>query len=214
MAKNLSIVHEYFSQREQIRVRAESLKATWEALGEPKRVRAYGDPAGAQDRVELNAALRRLRVPWRVMQAPRGPLDSIGRDKSQRVGMVTRLNMMLGAGALSFAHELDRGPGWRKGQHAASEGFPMQGSRLMWEIKNWRYPEPREGQAQPQDPDDDSADGADCIAALRYLVSGYLKPAPAPKVEPKFDRNVDTRLERMAAAMKEAERRGRWRTGW
>ena len=87
----------------------------------------------------------------------------------------------------------------------------MQGSRLMWEVRNWRYPEPREGQAQPQDPEDDTADGADCIAALRYIVSGYLRAAPAPKVEPKFDRNVDTRLERMSQRMLETRERQRWR---
>ncbi|WP_425153968.1 hypothetical protein [Candidatus Palauibacter sp.] len=212
MAGGVHVVQELFSQCERIGERARVLADTWSSFGSPDRVLAWGDPAGAQDRHELNQALKKLGVSWRVMQAPRGPPDSVGRDQGQRVGMVTRLNQLLGRGMMTFARELDRGPGWRRGRNAASEGTPMTGSRLVWEIRNWRYPDPREGQAQPQDPDDNSADGADAIAALRYLVAGYLKAAPAPEAHHRPNRNVDTRLEQLAERRQQRTARSMVRT--
>jgi hypothetical protein len=50
----------------------------------------------------------------------------------------------------------------------------------MYEIVNWRYPDPKEGQAQDQDPNDNTADGADMVAALRYAVMSHWR---APKFE-------------------------------
>ncbi len=45
------------------------------------------------------------------------------------------------------------------------------GSRFIWEINNWQYPsDETSGKAQKDDPDDHSADGADMMAMIRYLV--------------------------------------------
>jgi hypothetical protein len=44
---------------------------------------------------------------------------------------------------------------------------------------------PKEGQAQDQDPDDHTADGADLIAADRYGVMSWWKAAKQPTDEPK-----------------------------
>jgi hypothetical protein len=57
---------------------------------------------------------------------------------------------------------------WRLGMNAGHEGTPQLGSRLIWEIENWTYPIPRPGEEQKQDPDDSTADGADCVASMRY----------------------------------------------
>ena len=80
----------------------------------------------------------------------------------------------------------------------------MTGSRLLWEIRNWRYPDPRPGQAQRQDPDDDTADGADLIAALRYAIMGSLRAAkkyePDRPRSPHFDYQYDELMERLNRA--------------
>jgi hypothetical protein len=111
---------------------------------------------------------------------------------------------------------------------AASDGIPETGSRLIWELHRWRYPEPREGIAQAQDPDDNMADGADAIAALRYMVMSHLRRAPTEEererrellakqmqagiphelrgLPPARDRNTDYGLERLAA-LEERKRR-------
>ncbi|MEO7683625.1 MAG: hypothetical protein ABIU86_06770 [Gemmatimonadaceae bacterium] len=49
----------------------------------------------------------------------------------------------------------------------------MLGSRFLWEINNWQYPHTERGDAQTDNPNDDSADGADMMAMLRYLVMAY-----------------------------------------
>lgn len=43
----------------------------------------------------------------------------------------------------------------------------------MWEINNWQYPHTERGDAQTDKPNDDSADGADMMDMLRYLVMAY-----------------------------------------
>ena len=57
------------------------------------------------------------------------------------------------------------------------------------------YPGPRDGQAQKQDPDDDTADGADSIAALRYLVMSHFRTpnlvAASEEVGRKFSQRND-----------------------
>jgi hypothetical protein len=56
---------------------------------------------------------------------------------------------------------------------------------LMWEIQNWAYPKPADGKAQKQDPDDNTADGADAIASTRYAIMSWWRAAKQPSDEPK-----------------------------
>ena len=102
---------------------------------------------------------------------------------------------MLGRRSLLFNRSMGRGMTWYKGASVASQGKQMTGSRLMWEIRQWRYPEKRDGKAQVQDPDDDTADGADAIAGLRYLVMSWWKGARYEAPEDQPTRNRDTGLE-------------------
>ena len=98
------------------------------------------------------------------------------------------------------------GAEWMKGASVASHGRPMRESRLLWEVRNWRYPDKREGEAQRQDPDDDTADGADAIAALRYLTMSWWRGAKFEAVPEKKDRNIDLGLERKFARIARQQR--------
>jgi hypothetical protein len=71
-------------------------------------------------------------------------------------------------------------PLWRVGYGAARPGIEMQGARLHWELKHWKYPIAKEGTAQKQDPDDNTADGADLIAADRYAIMSWWSRVPPP----------------------------------
>ena len=82
---------------------------------------------------------------------------------------------------------------------------------MLWEIRQWRYPEKRDGKAQVQDPDDDTADGADAIAALRYLVMSWWKAARYEAPADKTSRNRDTGLgEVLERIAKQQQRFGRY----
>jgi hypothetical protein len=65
---------------------------------------------------------------------------------------------------------------WMLGANAAGAGVEMDGSRLIWEIENWAVPVPKEGKAQRQNPDDDTADGADMVASMRYALLSAWRP--------------------------------------
>lgn len=76
--------------------------------------------------------------------------------------------------------------------------------RSVWKTSS------REDQAQSQDPDDDTADGADAIAALRYAVMSWLsrKPAEYSKPDPPQDtRDREYGFERMVAANEQRKER-------
>ena len=64
--------------------------------------------------------------------------------------------------------------------NASDEGTPQKGSRLFWEMDNWSVAVPKEGEAQDQNPDDDTADGADAIAAARYALMSHWRVPKLP----------------------------------
>jgi hypothetical protein len=190
-AKRLHIPEELFSQRETLGTRASDIHALLERYNAPERTRIWGDAANPQDIVEINQAFKRMESPYRVV-----PVEH---ENKLRKASVERLNDLLGRTALLFRRDIGSGQEWRLGQSVASEGVPMVGSRLLWEMLNWRYPEPREAQAQVQDPDDDTADGADMIAALRYMVMSWWSGAKFELPAPEPDKNRDLGLERYLA---------------
>jgi hypothetical protein len=101
--------------------------------------------------------------------------------KIRRVG-VERLENLMNRGALTFRKGLGQGQVWYLGMNASASGKPVEGSRLLWEMDNWQYPKTDDGKAQKDDPDDHSADGADMMAQLRYLVmSWWGEKADAPQ---------------------------------
>ena len=196
-AKRMHIVEEYFSQKETLTTRAryihELLNEDYESpKRKQKRIPIWGDSANAQDIIEINAAFKKMGSPYRVSPVKKTTTEG----KSFRAACVARINDLLGRRALLFRRRLGDDIEWNLGASVASPGRPTKISRLLWEIRNWRYPDKREDKAQEQDPDDDSADGADAIAALRYLVMSWWKATQFKPPKPKKDHNTDTGLEK------------------
>ena len=197
----LHIVQEYFSQKETLETRAKKIHALLDRYGAPGNTKLWGDAANPTDIAELNKELKRIGSPYRV-RAVRGE------HKARSTG-VTLLNNLLDRRALLIARSCGAEDVWYRGMSAASDGTPMGGSRLLFEVNQWRYVTPKdEDKAQVQDPVDDTADGADCCAALRYMAMSHYRPA-GQKSKPKKPRdpNHDEGLERMRQKVKEKLKR-------
>lgn len=189
-----SCVTEYFSQCEGARERALWIHQRLTAWKAPKSTRIYGDSANPQDIHELNKVLKEIDSPYRVR--------AVVKAKADRPATVMLLRHLLATSRLRFT-DVGEHDDWREGWSAVNQGIPRKGSRLLWELQRWRYPKVRDDRAQPQDPDDNSADGGDMIAALRYLVLGYWQPGKEPEEEAaKPSRNVDTSIDAFADRMK------------
>lgn len=207
-ANRAHTIHEYFSQRHlgetpQLTDRARQMSKILERYGIEDKISIWGDSANQQDIVEINAAFRRLEKPYRV--------KPVAMENKIRSASVTRILDLLGRGALLIRRGIGDDMTWRAGMDASHEGSPMIGSRLLWELGQWQYPEPSEGKAQKQDPDDDTADGADMIAAWRYAVMSWWK---GPKVEEREEEpnpNKDRGLERLLERIQEEQNRRRRR---
>jgi hypothetical protein len=99
-------------------------------------------------------------------------------DGKLRKTAVERMNNLLDTNTLRFRREVAYE--WRLGMHAASEGVPQFGSRLVWEMENWSYAIPKPGETQDQDPDDSTADGADMMASCRYALMSAFAATKLP----------------------------------
>lgn len=203
-------IEEYFSQREGLEDRARALDDLLrERFACPTSMPIWGDYANQQDIREINNAFKRVAKekaeasgepvkPYRVSpNLPDGKLRSVS---------VARLNDLLGRKALRFRRTTGEGMTWRRGYSTASDGRPTPGSRLLWEIRNWRYPDPRAGEAQQQDPDDDTADGADMMASMRYAIMSWWSAAKPPEEPEKPTPNRDTKLERLLDRLNREQR--------
>lgn len=168
----------------------------------------WGDCANPQDIMEINQAFGRMELDVHGYaidpeETPRAKTEKVGSSyrvtaveaekKIIKVG-VARLENLITRGAFfvrrMLGRKLVRENGiiretlnvWMLGMNASRAGTPVEGSRLLWEIDNWQYPKTDEKkieQVQKDVPNDASADGADAMAALRYLVMTWWKSAPA-----------------------------------
>jgi hypothetical protein len=179
-----------FSQREELSVRAFRIHQLCQLLGIVKgsqllikRPPIWGDSANPQDIMEINAAFKRgwpdpvtgvqVVSPFRVV--------GVGNDAKMRKAAVQKINDRLGERAIRYVRippvvsEQDRH--WLLGYHAGSGGTPMTQPRDIWEMEHWAYPIPPEGKVDlKEDPDDNTADGADAMAAQRYALMSWWKP--------------------------------------
>ena len=194
-ASRAHVVGEIFSQKEDLTVRAKKLHRHLEKWGAPAGTRIWGDAANPTDIVELNRELGRISSPYRVRP--------VRAENKARQASVTLVNRLLHRGALLLDRNLNNRSSWRLGQSAASDGRPQVGSRLLYEMAQWRYPKPKDGEPQVQDPSDASADGAACVAALRYATMSRFRPAEFRTPETQVRKNVDYGLEKMAEQVKE-----------
>jgi hypothetical protein len=218
-------IAEYFSQRESLEHRARVITCILTGYGVPGSVPLRGDAANPTDIREINLAFKRIESPYHV--------HAVTSENKSRKTAVERENDLFQRNALFYRRGVSSQvqavvnarwkaldyPGsppdlrhWRLGYNASSGGTEMEGSRLQWEAAHWGYPVPKEGEAQEQDPDDNTADGADLIAADRYAIMSHLRPGKEKDEAKPKDRNVDNsgKLERMfEAAEKERKRQER-----
>lgn len=166
-SKELTLLAEYFSQGESLKVRAtaiDEIMTRYEV--KPHQLRFVGDCANPTDILELNLAFEAIKSPFRVA-AVMGELKIIKAGISHILGL-------LAEGKLTRSARLGEGQVWYEGRTAEKAGRPVMGSRLTWEIDNWRWPTTTEKKPDQRDvPDDHTADGADMMAALRYLVMAW-----------------------------------------
>ena len=196
------VVYERFSQKEDLEVRAQHVHDHMISWDVPASSRIYGDAANPTDIQEMNRELKRLNSPFRIRP--------VRAENKARHASVVLINNLLSRGALFFDKLLGNQMVWRLGQSAASDGSPQIGSRLFYEMTQWRYPRPGPDQAQKQDPNDDTADGADLIAALRYaLMSHYKGGEGIEEIEQPLNKNFDYGLEKLAERVM-AEQRGQY----
>ncbi len=179
-------IAEYFSQREGLGVRARAIDAIAKHYGYPPGFPIWADAANPTDILELNLKLTAIDSQYRIL--------AVGMANKARQASVERINDLLDRNALTYRRDVVQAVAqilakefntasspkrpedyltWRLGWGAASPGVVMNGSRLRYETKEWSYPPTPEGEAQEQDPEDDSADGADLIAADRYCIMSW-----------------------------------------
>lgn len=192
------ITDEIYSQRETLDIRAMKIND----LLVLRRVRpvnfwVWGDCANPQDIMEINQAFARMKLDERGYSIAEGDtrrkVAKVGSpyrvtavdnaNKIIKVG-VTRIENLIGRGAFVVRRGIGAFTTWMLGMNAASAGAPVEGSRMLWEIDNWQYPKDSGNKAddekvQKDVPNDASADGADMMAALRYMIMSWWKSAPA-----------------------------------
>jgi len=177
------LTDEIYSQRETLDVRAQRIHdlLTLRKV-KPENFWIWGDCANPQDIMEINAAFARIQI-----KDPAGKIVGqsqyrvtavMAENKIIKVG-VTRLENLISRGALVVRRAIGAYQVWMLGANSARAGVPIEGSRLLWEIDNWQYPKTDDAKVQKDVPDDATADGADMMATLRYMVMTWWKSAPA-----------------------------------
>lgn len=185
-------VSEWFSQREDkelgippssLEARAKAIDAIMSHYGCPRGTPIWGDVANQTDIMELNLALHRIGSKYSVVAVAvgnKGRQASVERlnDLFDRRAMYLRRDVVQATAAIlakTFPRiDPQRWREWRVGYSVASKGKVLTDtSRLRWEMTEWAYEPAEEGEEQAQDPADESADGADLIAARRYGIMSW-----------------------------------------
>jgi hypothetical protein len=181
-AERLHVFKELWSSQETTDTRMQALVDELQGLGvPPEMVRIWHDPGGGVDTLDLQAAMKRCGWDGKNVQA--GDKTSLrGTDNQRvryRVASYQRVGDLMDRGQLLLAPDLSEGLEWHIGASAKQKGTSRRGSRLIWELKNLRYEEPKEGRSQRDEPSEASADGADMLAALRFIAM-TVKPRHRP----------------------------------
>lgn len=181
-----TVIGEVFSQRESLTQRARRMHELCDACGVfdamgrrgmSLTIPIWGDAANPTDIMELNLAFHRgWDVDNRHVESPLRVL-AVGMQGKARGPAADRWNDLLDRRAFRVRRTLGAGQRWMVGMNAGSAGTEMIGSRLLFEIGKWKYAVPKPGEPQNQNPDDDTADGADAIAASRYAIMSWWSAA-------------------------------------
>lgn len=163
----LIMIDEVFSQDESSDIRATRINKVLQKYG-VKELLMWGDCAAKDELAELNNSFARLEAPWFCL-----PVEMI--NKSRPNG-ITRVGNLIQRRALKMRSTVGQGVTWFLGRKSNSSGRPMHTSRWLWELLNWAHKKMPDGKTQIDDPDDDTADGADMMDGLRYLALQWLGP--------------------------------------
>lgn len=159
------LLDEIFSQREDSATRAKRITDMLRSYRAPESITIRADCAEPETIIELNNELDRLKSPYFI-----AGVDA--RHKIIKVG-VERTENLMNRGAFLVRRGIGNGTVWKLGMNASRSGKPVEGSRWLWEVNNWQYPKTIDGKIQKDEPDDATADGADCMDATRYVVMTY-----------------------------------------
>lgn len=211
-------IDELFSQRQGLSARAKEIHEICAYYG-IEQMPIWGDAANPQDIRELNEAFSRG---WEITVEECGlygvdvrSLNKAQLDGEEPIEVKSRLrchpvlqgNKARGVGVMRINNALDTGRiryrvdsegnhptyEWRMGWSTTNEGLKMNCSRFVWEMTSWRYPVVKPGEPQPQDPDDNTADGGDMMAAKRYALMSFWGKGKV--VEPVVIKGLDDRAE-------------------
>ncbi len=189
----LVMLDEVFSQNESSDDRAKQIHDVLKKWKVPDDLLIWGDCAAPDELAELNASFERINSPYFVM--------AVDAAKKSRSAGVLRVENLLGRGGLKVRRGMGEDALWYQGRSVSSNGRPVRGSRWVWEMVNWQYPKGPDGKVQKDDPDDATADGADMMDGLRYLVMEWLGP-----VHERVVKKAPTTLERLAKEFDEMDR--------
>ena len=198
---SLTIIDEVFSQNEDATVRAKTIHDQLKHYG-VEDIFIYGDCADPSGITELNGAFERMGSTYRVWPVAQP-------NKSRSAGIM-RVESLLTRKAIKVRRGIGQDSQWYVGMGAGSNGRPVRGSRLVWEFRNWQYPKAPDGKVQKDDPDDATADGADMMDELRYLVMQWLGPLAIrpPKVNPTMAEIIQADLHKFDAPKQNVKRYG------
>lgn len=191
--KNFLLVDEYFSQNQDVDTRAAAMHALLKKWRVPDTIAIPADCADPKGIQELNEAFDRINSPYRVY--------AIDAELKKRQAGIDRVESMLNRGALTVRRGMGEDSVWHVRKSASNNGTPVMGSRWMWEIVNWNYPKAADGKVQKDEPDDASADGADMMDGIRYLIMSFF-PADAPEK----GKRTPTRLERLQKELEDMDK--------
>lgn len=191
--------------------------------GNYRSVLIYVDTAAAQDVLELNAAAQRLDGCRLVFVQIDQKLKGVHAGIRHVEAMLEPSRKRARPTQVDRPQDYDLGePAWYifdtlysewmlppKSGVVGDEGTPMSGSRLVWEIKNYKWKKPTINQAHAIEPDKASAGGAHVLDAKRYAAMARTAPPEerdAPEDETPQQRRARLHREKMA---KKSQRRGR-----
>lgn len=200
-ADRLHVVKELWSSQETTDTRMQALIDELRNLKvDPQNVYIYHDPGGGVDTTDLRAAMKRCGWEGRLVQ--KGSKAAVKGADNQRVrwklASYQRIGDLLARGQLLFARDLSHDLEWEIGASTKQRGKKKVGSRLIWEFKNLRYQEAKDGKAQRDEPDEGTADGADMLAALRF-VAMQVSPRHRPLTQTEAEE-----LDRQSAELSES----------
>lgn len=177
-------------------------------------VTIYIDTAALQDSIELNAAAARIgaRIIFTQLDQKLKAVDAAVRMVQNWMAPSTLRET---PPMVHREERPERGePRWyafdtlysewvhkRPGTSESEEGEFMSGSRLCWELKNFKWKKPKPHEAHTSGPDNHSAGGAHAENALRYSIMARIHPPDAPKVpenETPQQRRIREHRERLA----------------